>query len=346
MVCRVAGFYEALKHRPDYPDALNNLGLLLTEMSRPAEALVLLQQALRLRPDFTEARNNLGLALADLGRFDEAIACYEKVLEQNSRSTDAHTNLGSAYKEQGRLEEAIACYDQALRLKPDAASTHWNRALAWLQMGDFERGWAEYEWRWKRKNARPRFFPQPLWDGTPLQGRTILLWCEQGLGDAIQFVRYAPLAQARGGRVLLECPPPLRQLFEGVAGVERLLVEGEELPPFDVHAPLMSLPHLCQTTLANVPATVPYLHAAAEATEHRRPRLPTVPFRVGVVWQGNPHHKWDRHRSFAVHVLAPLAAVPGVQLVCLQKGSQTPVPFASIRSCAPSLRHSDCREPE
>jgi tetratricopeptide (TPR) repeat protein len=316
----LAGFYQALHHRSDYPDALNNLGLLLTEMNRPAEAMILLRQALRLRPDFPEARNNLGLALVDLGRFDEAIACYEQVLEQNPRSTDAHTNLGSAYKEQGRLEEAVACYDHALRLKPDAASTRWNRALAWLQMGDFERGWAEYEWRWKRKSARPRPFRQPPWDWAPLDGRTILLWCEQGLGDAIQFVRYAPLVKERGGRLLLECPPPLRQLFEGIAGVECLLVEGQELPPFDVHAPLMSLPFLFKTTLANIPAAVPYLHVAAERVGHWRSQSPTGAFRVGVVWQGNPHHKWDRHRSFPVHVLAPLAAIPGVQLICLQKG--------------------------
>jgi tetratricopeptide (TPR) repeat protein len=316
----LTSFYEALHYRPDYPEALNNLGLLLTEVSRPAEALILLRQALRLRPEFAEARNNLGLALAELGRFDEAIACYEDVLRQNPRAADTHTNLGSAYKEQGRLEEAVACYDVALRLKPEAASTHWNRALAWLQQGDYARGWAEYEWRWRRPQARPRSFRQPLWDGTPLAGRTVLLWCEQGLGDAIQFVRYAPLVQERGGRVLLECPPPLRRLFEGLTGVERLLVEGADLPPFDVHAPLMSLPYLCHTTRATIPASVPYLYADRARIERWRPRLPVGKFRIGVVWQGNPQHKWDRHRSFPLHALAPLAAVPGVQLLSLQKG--------------------------
>jgi Flp pilus assembly protein TadD len=338
----LASFYEALKHRPDYPDALNNLGLLLTEINRPAEALVLLQHALRLRLDFHEARNNLGLALAELGRFDEAVICYEAVLQHNLHSTDALTNLGSAYKEQGRLEEAVACYDQVLRLKPDAASTHWNRALAWLQLGDFERGWAEYEWRWRRKDARRRPFRQPLWDGKPLDGRTILLWCEQGLGDAIQFVRYAPLVKERGGRVLLECPPPLRQLFGGIAGVERVLVEGEELPPFDVHAPLMSLPYLCKTTPTTIPTGVPYLRANVERVARLRARLPVGGFRIGVVWQGNPWHKWDRHRSFSLHALAPLAALPGVQLVSLQKGHgldalQTMPPRFSLMQLGDSL---------
>jgi hypothetical protein len=147
----------------------------------------------------------------------------------------------------------------------------------------------------------------------------VLLWCEQGLGDAIQFARYAPLVRDRGGRVLLECPPALHGLFAGLAGVEQLVAEGERLPPFDLHAPLMSLPHLFQTTLATVPAAVPYLAADADRVGCWRGRLPAGNLRVGVAWQGNPRHKWDRHRSFPPHDLAPLAAVPGVVLVSLQK---------------------------
>jgi tetratricopeptide (TPR) repeat protein len=328
----LACYRRAVELRPDYADALNNLGLALTEAGKPGEAVVLLRQALRLRPELAAARNNLGLALADLGRFDEAAACYEAVLAKDPGNVDAHTNLGSAYKEAGRLEEAVACYDQALRLKPDGASAHWNRALAWLQAGDYARGWAGYEWRWKRKGARPRALPVPAWDGSPLEGRSILLWCEQGLGDAIQFARYAPLVQARGGRVVLECPPPLRRLFASLPGVDQLSTEGEPPPPCDCHAPLMSLPHLFQTTLATVPADVPYLAADPGRVAHWRSRLP-LGLRVGVAWAGNPHHKWDRWRSFPPGALAPLAAVPGVVLVVLQKGPglealrADPVPF-------------------
>jgi Flp pilus assembly protein TadD len=317
----IAHLRRALDLRPDYPEALSNLGLTLTEIGQPAEAAVLLRQAVRLRHDYPEAHNNLGLALADLGRFDEAAACFEQTLRINPRYSHAHVNLASTYKEQGRSEEAIACYDLALRYEPDNASTRWNRSLALLQMGNFERGWKEYEWRWKKKDARPRKCRQPLWDGSPLDGRTILLWGEQGLGDAIQFARYAPLVQARGGRVVLECLNIVRELFQGLVGVDQVVAEGPEPPAFDVHAPLMSLPFLLGTTRTSVPATVPYLTADPQRVACWRQQLAEVKgFRVGIVWQGNPYHKWDRHRSVPLWRFAALADRPGVTLVSLQKG--------------------------
>ncbi len=320
----IAHLRQALDLRPDYPEALSNLGLALTEAGHPAEAAVLLRQAIRLRPDYPEAHNSLGLALTNLGRFDEAAACFEQTLRLNPRYAHAHVNLGSTYKEQGRSEEAIACYDLALRQEPDNPSTRWNRSLALLQMGDFERGWKEYEWRWRKKDARPRKCRQPLWDGSPLDGRTILLWGEQGLGDAIQFARYAPLVQARGGRVVLECLNIVRELFQGMAGVDQVVAEGPQPPPFDVHAPLMSLPFLLGTTRTTLPATVPYLTADPQRVALWRQRLAdSGGFRIGIVWQGNPYHKWDRHRSVPLWRFAALADRPDVTLVSLQKGSGT-----------------------
>jgi tetratricopeptide (TPR) repeat protein len=314
-------YRRALELKPDYVDALNNLGLALNELGKPGEAAILLQQATRLKPDHAEALNNLGLALADQGRFDEASAVYDCALRVNPRYAEAHTNLGSAYKEQGRLEEAIACYDYALWLQPGAASTHWNRSLAYLAQGDYKRGWAEYEWRWKRKRTRRRPFTQPAWDGSPLEGRTIVLYMEQGLGDMIQFIRYAPLVKQRGGRVVVECPNILVQLFSSVAGVDHLVAEGSELLSFDVHAPLMSLPYLLGTRLDTVPADVPYLSVPAELVQQWHDRLAgDETFKIGIAWQGNPHHKWDRHRSVPVSQFAPLAAVPGVELIRLQHG--------------------------
>jgi len=314
-------FRRAVELKPDYADALNNLGLALTETGQPAEAAIVLEQAARLKPDHAEALNNLGLALVDQGRFAEAIAAYGRAVQANPRYAEAHSNLGSAYKEQGRPEEALACYQYALWLQPGAASTHWNRSLAWLQQGDYERGWAEYEWRWKRKSARPRPFTQPRWDGSPLESRTVLLYMEQGLGDMIQFIRYAPLVKQRGGKVVVECPDFLLPLFSSVVGVDRLVAEKAELPPFDCHAPLMSLPHLLGTTLDTVPAEVPYLSVPAGLVERWRGRLAQdQTFKVGIAWQGNPHHKWDRHRSIPLAAFAPLAAMPGVQLYSIQKG--------------------------
>jgi tetratricopeptide (TPR) repeat protein len=318
----IAAYREALRHRPDYPEVLCNLGLILSETGRAGEAAVLLRQAIRLRPDYVEAHNNLGLALGELGRFVESVACFEQALALKPRYAAAHGNLGSAFKALQRPDEAAACYEMALRYEPDSASNHWNLALALLQAGGFERGWREYEWRWKRPTTPMRPMRQPAWDGQLLQGRTVLLWCEQGLGDTIQFARFVPQVKAQGGRVVLECPEPLRSLFGSLAGVDELVPEGAAASlTYDCHAPLLSLPLLLHTTLATVPADVPYLHADPGLVERWRQRLASFDgLKVGLAWQGNPHHRWDRWRSVPLSLLAPLAAVPGVQLVNLQQG--------------------------
>src|SRR5262249_22249091 len=151
----------------------------------------------------------------------------------------------SAVKALQRPDEAAACYEMALRYEPDSASNHWNLALALLQAGDFERGWREYEWRWKRPTTPMRPMRQPASDAQPLQGRTVLLWCEQGLGDTIQFARFVPQVKALGGRVVLECPEPLRPVFGALAGVDELVPEGAAASlTYDCHAPLLSLPLL------------------------------------------------------------------------------------------------------
>ena len=250
---------------------------------------MLLQQAVRLRPRAAESHNNLGLAHAGMGRFDEAEACYREALRIDPGYVEAHNNLGSACKERGRLEEALACYRVALWHDPQSASTRYNRSLALLQSGDWPEGWREYEQRWKRKGVKERAFRRPRWDGSPLGGKTILLWCEQGLGDAIHFVRHASQVKAKDGRVVLECPGFMVPLFSTCPGVDQLLAEGSELPAFDVQAPLMSLPMLLGTTLETVPAGAPYLSAEPGRVERWKARLDAIPgFKVGVAWQGNP----------------------------------------------------------
>jgi tetratricopeptide (TPR) repeat protein len=317
----VAAYREAVRLRPGYAEALNNLGLALTEAGEHGTAAVFLRQAARLRPDFAEAHNNLGLALAGLARHAEAEAAYAEALRLDPASVEAHTNLGSAYKDQGRLDEALASYELALWHRPDGATAHWNRALAWLQAGDFARGWPEYEWRWRRARAERRRFSGPAWDGGPLEGRTVLLWAEQGLGDTLQFVRYARLVRERGARVVLAAPGTLLPLLGSCPGVDQLVDEQAEAPPFDVQAPLLSLPGLLGTTLGTVPADVPYLAAEPARVARWRGRLAKLPgFRVGIALQGNPRHVGDRHRSVPLDCFAPLAGVPGVSLVSLQKG--------------------------
>src|SRR5262249_42967541 len=160
------------------------------ETNRPGEAAVLLRQATRLSAQPAEAHNNLALALADLGRFEQAEASYYEAIRLNPAYAEAHTNLGCTLKEMGRTEEALACFDMALRLAPQSRSTRYNRALTLLQAGKWPQGWQEYEFRWGRKSMPERPFAQPRWDGSGVAGKTVLLWCEQGLGDTIQFVRY------------------------------------------------------------------------------------------------------------------------------------------------------------
>src|SRR5262249_13278284 len=315
-------YRQALVHRPNYVEALNNLGLGLTEAGRPDEAVPYLRQVVRLRPDFAEGHNNLGIALDALGRWDEAEVALHEALRLNPRAADAHANLGDVRKARGRLAEALACYEIALWLEPESASPRYNRALALLQSGDYERGWAEYEWRLRRGKGAARCpSDRAAWDGTPAAGRSILAWAEQGLGDAVQFVRYAPLLADRGFRVLVHTPGPLLGLFRSLRGVAGLIAEGEPLPSHDVHCPLMSLPYRLGTTLETVPTDVPYLAADPGRIDNWRVRLDEVPGRkIGVYWQGNPHHPWDRHRSVPLYELEPLARVPGVSLVSLQQG--------------------------
>jgi tetratricopeptide (TPR) repeat protein len=320
----VEHYRKAVQLRPDYAAACCNLGLAYSDTRRHAQAIVMLSHATRLDPTAKESWNNLGLALADVGRFAEAQAAYEQALKIDPRYAEAVANLGSCFKEQGRLEEALAAYELALWLQPDSVSARYNQALALLQAGDYAQGWPAYEWRWQRPASPMRPFPHPRWDGSPLEGKTILLWCEQGVGDGIQFVRYAPLVKARGGTILLECPPGLTRLMGTCPGVDRALPGGEGLPPFDVQIPLMSLPAVFGTTLETVPAEIPYLCAEPQRVQRWKERLAAVEgYRIGVVWQGNPHFGWDHFRSFSLAALAPLAAVEGVRLVGLQKGPGT-----------------------
>lgn len=323
-----AGHYRrALDLRPRDVEVLTDLGMILAlEGTVAGDAAVLLKHAVRLRPQSADAFNSLGLALMADGRYAEAEASYDQALRLDPHFASCHSNLGTNYKEQGRLAEALACYEMALRLDPQAVSTHWNRSLALLQAGDYEHGWAEYEWRWKRQVSPPRRFAQPTWDGSALGGKRILLWSEQGLGDTVQFIRYAELVKQRGGEVLFECPPPLVGLLRSCRGIDRLIVEGEPLPPFDVHLPILSAPFRFGTTLVTVPTNVPYLSAEPERKAHWRElveRHAGGRLRVGIAWQGNPHHPLDRFRSARLEDLRPLAQVPNVRLFSVQRGPGT-----------------------
>lgn len=315
---------RAVESAPMDPEALNDLGVVLNDRGRYEESSVLLSQALRLRPDFADAWNNLGIALTYTGRLRAARRRLDRALRLRPGWASAHANLGNALKEAGRLEEALTCYDLSLRLAPEVATTRWNRSLTLLHMGFYEQGWRDYEWRWQRSRARPRAFPRPLWEGQPLQGSTIRVHPEQGLGDTLQFVRYCESLRDKGARVVLECPSPLMRLLDDWPGADRVIAEGADGGEFDFHVPLMSLAHRFGTTLDTIPARVPYLRAKpADAAEWGRVLEGVAPqgaTRVGLVWQGNPHHPWDRFRSIPFAKISALAPLEGVAFFSLQHG--------------------------
>ena len=243
-------------------------------MKRPEEALANCDRALRIRPDFAEALNNRGLILQDLNRPHEALTAYDRALQLDDGLADAHANRANVLQELVRHEDALAGYERALLINPDLESTFLNQGLAQLVTGRLPLGWQKYEWRWPGKPKREpiRDFEQPLWLGQPsARGKTVLLYAEQGLGDTIQFCRYASCVAELGAEVEIEVQAPLKTLLSGLAGVRRVFARGEMLPKFDLHAPLLSLPLAFATSLDSIPTPGRYLDRLASHSD----RLPT-----------------------------------------------------------------------
>jgi hypothetical protein len=297
-------------------------GNALAREGKSAEAVACCRQAVELAPDFAPAHNNLSVLLRSQGNWDEAVACGRRALELEPDHAEVHYNLGAALQERGDLDDALACYRKAVELKADFADGHMGLAGIHLLRGDFRQGWLEYEWRWRTKQVPPRPFRQPLWDGGSLAGKTILLYPEQGLGDVIQFIRYAPLVKRLGATVIVECQKPLLPLLATCAGIDRLVGQGDQLPPFATHSPLLSLPRIFQTSLDKMPAAGPYLFAAPALIESWRKKLSDLPgYKIGIHWQGRPGQGPWRVRNIPLRQFAPLAEIPGVRLISLQKGA-------------------------
>jgi Tfp pilus assembly protein PilF len=331
---------RALIVKPHVAAFHNNLGFSYQGLGRLDDAEASFRRAIQLQPDFAMAYNNLGNVFRAQGNGVAAAEYYRTAIQLQPDYPEPHGNLGVVLQEQGKYEEALPCYEESLRFKPDHAETHVNRAMLWLALGDCERGWPEFEWRWRTKDLPGYGFKQARWDGAPLNGRTLLLYGEQGLGDTIQFIRYVKLVRQQdrvSKKLIVQCQVPLVRLLRGFPGIDQIAGRGAPLPDFDVHAPLLSLPGIFHTNLASIPADIPYLHADAKlmrqwkrtlcdesaksehsSTPHSAPC--TRHFLVGICWQGNADKPFDFHRSMALAHFAPLAAVPGVKLISLQKG--------------------------
>ena len=324
---------RAIALKPDFAQALNNRACVLRDLGRPVDALESCDRAIALWPDYADAWSNRGNALGDLGRPEEARTSYQRAIAIAPKLIDAWNNQGLCLIELNRRDEALLSYQQALSLAPDYAETHWNESLCLLQVGRLEEGWRKYEWRWQRNRikASRRTFEQPLWLGDEaIAGKTILLHAEQGLGDTLQFCRYAGLVAKLGARVVLEVPAELMTLLANLEGVAQIVEQGAPLPPFDYHCPLLSLPLAFNTSVSTIPSATPYLFADADRAQQWRARIgngPDIRLKVGLVWAGGNRagvaelRNIDARRSIALAQLQPLLDLPFVQYYSLQKGA-------------------------
>ena len=323
----LACFKKALRRTPNDPNILNNLGNVHQELGRLESALEFYRKSISLCPHKPHAWNNLGLALQKLERPDEAMESFSQAMTADPEYEEASLRMGVIADEQGKWREAKKHYQKALKIQPDYAEAHYNLGMLLLRIGRFNLGWRAHEWRLKTrlfvKNSPA--FAQPLWDGSPMGSKTLLIRTEQGLGDAIQFIRFLPLAAERCKRILLQCPQSLLKLFacaKGAQSVVAWLPITEKTRSFDRHVSLMSLPALFQTELDSIPAA-PYLTVENSHREYWKKRLEpdSATRRVGLVWSGGKRHRNDRKRSLALDELAALFDVPDVSFYSLQKGT-------------------------
>ncbi len=322
----IVALSNAIIADPDFAEAHNNLATALRAKGRSDEAIAACRKAVALRPNFADAYVTLSSCLRDKGLYEDAIVACRQAIAIKPDFIEGHTNLCTLLKEMGRLDEAIAAARRAVELEPDSAEAHYVLALVLLLRGDFDEGWREHEWRWLFKDfpATRWASSKPQWDGSDLAGRTILLYCEQGFGDILQFIRYVPMVAQRGGTIVVFCPQDLLRLFQSMKGVTTWVSfdNPSGLPPYDCHCPLMSLPLVFQTKLESIPQSAGYLSPVESDVARWRRRLADEPpgFKVGLVWAGRPEHRNDHNRSIRLSTLAPLSKAAGVNFYSLQKG--------------------------
>ncbi len=371
----VASFDQAIALQADFAEAYNGRGIALKGLGQFDAAIASYDRALAIKPDFAQVWFNRALVLQDLERYEEAIESYDRAVAANPRyalaycgraimllnigraedavaSCDraiaidpgfakAHATRGAALQSLQRMDDAIASYDRAIAIQPDFIEARWNRSLALLLKGDFKNGWQDYEWRWKNENLRMKLRwrdTRPVWLGQEsLAGKTLLLHAEQGLGDTLQFCRYAKLARDQGARVILEVQPALRKLLGRMDGVAEVFARREALPDFHWHCPLMSLPLAFRTRLKTIPFADGYLNVDPQATSAWRKKLgrKRKP-RIGLVWSGSTKHKGDGKRSIALQDLLPLLSEK-FEFVSLQKELRRT--DAALLRAHPEIRH-------
>lgn len=314
-------YQKVLQCDPKHVEAFVNLGFIFRLMGRPNEELASYRKAIQINPKSAEAFFNLGHYFFEREEFDRALSCYERVVNIKPEFTPAYIHSGLVLIIQGRYGEAATWYQKALTRNPDDATAHWHLSNVLLLTGRYEEGWREFEWFRKTGDHlnRQRTFPQPLWDGSDIEGLTILLHAEAGFGDTIQFIRYAPLVAQRGAKVIVESQKELTSLLQNIDGIHRVLSHGDQLPDFDIHCPLMSLPGIFGTTLENIPAEIPYLAAENSLVTEWRKRLQndTSRLKIGLAWSGGG---LPLKKSSSLDMFSPLQHLENVTFYSIQKG--------------------------
>ena len=312
----ISNYQKALHLAPKFADVFRALGNVFKEKGLLDEAVHFYRKALQADPDRAETYFNLGIALKEQGLFGEAISSYQKAIQLNPNYVDAYNNLGIALQDNRQIEEAIASYKEALSIDPDDAVTHWNLSQAFLLSGNFKDGWKEYQWRLRVKDFHTVDFHRPMWDGSDISGQTILLQAEQGFGDNIQFIRYAPMVAQSGAKVIVRCPEELKSLLRNVEGVEQAISYTERTPKYDFYCYLPSLPFILGTTVETIPVRIPYIKADPLLVQWWMDKLKEdgTGLKIGLVWAGR------EQRSFSLNLFSPLSIMKDVIFYSLQKG--------------------------
>jgi tetratricopeptide (TPR) repeat protein len=315
-------FQEVITREPDDAYAYYNLGIVFMKQQQHDKAIEAFQTTIKKDPNFENAYYNMGIAFSEKGQLDNAIHLYQQTLRVNPSRPDVYNNLAIAYEEKGDIGNAIPYFKKAVELTPEDAEIHWNLSLALLLSGDLLNGWKEYQWRFGINDFRKNLFLRPLWNGSDITGKTLLIHSEQGFGDTLQFIRYASLVAERGAKVIVQCPRELVSLLRSVEGIWTVIAFGEELPEFDVHCPLLSLPFIFGTTIETVPSKIPYIIADPLSVQRWEGELlnDKERIKIGLVWAGGAKNKNDKHRSLLLTEFTSLAGFEDIIFYSLQKG--------------------------
>jgi tetratricopeptide (TPR) repeat protein len=336
----LASATRAAQINPAFVEAHVERAAALKALDRLDEAESAARAAVRAAPGHPGGHGALANVLADQGRFDQAMEEYRTTLKIAPDWAEALSNYGEALRKRGKYAEAEPYFRRAIALTPEVGDPHFNLSIVLLVTGRFDEGWREYEWRWRQIGVQMRVYDPPLWDGSDLGGKSIILWSEQGLGDTIQFIRYVPMLRQRGaGKIVVVTDRPIANLVRTVEGIEEVYIKGDTLPRTQSQCPIVSLPLKFNTTLESIPARVPYISVDSQMVAWWRERLQpsSAKKNVGIAWAGSAVNKNDRNRSARLSDFSPLAGVANVRFISLQIGA----PSKQLTSAPTGLQIDD-----